>query len=49
MTTNLRKFYETGNQVHDDSVVCVFEDFLAEEEFQALLAGGKTQAQTGIG
>ncbi len=41
MTTNLRKFYETGNQVHDDSVVCVFEDFLAEEEIQALLAAVK--------
>lgn len=48
MTTNLRKFYETGNQVHDDSVVCVFEDFLAEEEIQALLAAAKPKLKQAL-
>ena len=48
MTTNLRKFYETGNQVHDDPVVCVFEDFLAEEEIQALLAAAKPKLKQAL-
>ena len=48
MTTNLRKFYETGNQVHDDPVVCVFEDFLAEEETQALVAAAKPKLKQAL-
>lgn len=48
MTTNLRKFHETGNQTNDDLMVCVFEDFLAEEEIQALLAAAKPKLKQGL-
>ena len=48
MTVNLRKFYETGNQVHDDPVVCVFEDFLVEEEIQALLAAARPKLKQAL-
>jgi hypothetical protein len=38
MTAKLRKFYETGNQVNDESLVCVFEDFLSDSEVERVLA-----------
>lgn len=38
MTAKLRKFYETGNRVNDDPLVCVFEDFLSAGEVEHLIA-----------
>lgn len=38
MTAKLRKFYETGNRVNDDPLVCVFENFLSEGEVEHLIA-----------
>lgn len=41
MTAQLRKFYETGNKVNDEPMVCVFEDFLSDSEVDAILAAAQ--------
>ena len=41
MTAKLRKFYETGNQVNDEPLVCVFEDFLSDSEVEHVLASAQ--------
>lgn len=38
MTAKLRKFYETGNKVNDEPLVCVFENFLSDSEVEHVLA-----------
>jgi hypothetical protein len=37
MTAKLRKFYETGNQVNDEPLVCIFEDFLSDSKVEHVL------------
>tara|TARA_B110000858_G_scaffold175732_1_gene209344 strand:- start:27110 stop:27799 length:690 start_codon:yes stop_codon:yes gene_type:complete len=37
MTVKLRSFYETGNKVNDEPLVCVFENFLSDAEVEHLL------------
>jgi hypothetical protein len=37
MTAKLHKFYETGNQVNDESLVCIFEDFLSDSKVEHVL------------
>lgn len=41
MAAKPRKFYETGNQVNEDPLVCVFEDFISDAEVEALLAAAR--------
>jgi|TARA_B110000914_G_C15379272_1_gene406932 hypothetical protein len=41
MTAKLRKFYETGNQVNDEPLVFVFEDFLSDIEVEHVLAAAQ--------
>lgn len=48
MTVKLRKFYEIGNQVNDDPLVCVFEDFLSEDEIQAILVAAKSKLKQAL-
>ncbi len=43
MAVQLRKFYELGNPVNQDPLVCVFEDFLSEEEVEHILAAAKSE------
>lgn len=38
MTAKLRKFYETGNRVNDEPLVCVFENFLSDSEVEHVRA-----------
>lgn len=38
MTIQTRDFYEIGQQVNDDPLVCVFEDFLSQQEIAQLLS-----------
>jgi prolyl 4-hydroxylase len=38
MSAKLRKFYETGNEVNEEPLVCLFENFLSECEVEHLLA-----------
>lgn len=37
MTVKLRKFYETGNCVNDEPLICVFENFLSDSEVEHVL------------
>ena len=37
MTAKLRKFYEIGNQVNDEPLVCIFEDFLNDSKVEHVL------------
>lgn len=48
MTIKLRPFYETGNKVNDDPVVCVFENFLTENEVEALLAAARPKLKQAL-
>ena len=48
MTAKLRKFYETGNKVNDEPVVCVFEDFLSNEEVDAILTAARPKLQQAL-
>ncbi|MEQ8312577.1 MAG: 2OG-Fe(II) oxygenase [Gammaproteobacteria bacterium] len=48
MTIKLRPFYETGNKVNDDPVVCVFENFLTEKEVEALLAAARPKLKQAL-
>ncbi len=41
MTIQTRNFYEIGRQVNDDPLVCVFENFLSEQEIEQLLSAAK--------
>jgi len=38
MTEKLRKFYETGNKVNDEPLVCVFENFLSDSDAEHMIA-----------
>lgn len=48
MTIQLRKFYETANQVNDEPLVCVFEDFLSPVEIGELLAAAEPQLKKAL-
>lgn len=48
MTVRLRPFYETGNKVNDDPVVCVFENFLSDREVEALLAAARPKLKQAL-
>ena len=48
MTAKLRKFYETGNQVNDAPLVCVFEDFLSDSEVEHVLAAAKPKLKQAL-
>lgn len=48
MTVKLRSFYETGNQVNNDPLVCVFENFLSEKEAEALLDAARPKLQQAL-
>jgi hypothetical protein len=41
MTAKLHKVYETGNQVNDEPLVCVFEDFLSDSEVEHVLSAAQ--------
>lgn len=41
MTIKLRNFYETGEKVNSDPLICVFENFLTALEVDQLLAAAK--------
>ncbi len=48
MTAKLRKFYETGNQVNDEPLVCVFEEFLSDSEVEAVLAAAEPKLKQAL-
>lgn len=48
MTAKLRKFYETGNRVNDDPMVCVFEDFLSDTEVEQVLAAAQPKLKQAL-
>lgn len=48
MAAKLRKFYETGNQVNDEPLVCVFEDFISDAEVEALLAAASPKLKQAL-
>ncbi|MCG8415903.1 MAG: 2OG-Fe(II) oxygenase [Pseudomonadales bacterium] len=48
MTVKLRKFYEIGNQVNDDPLICVFEDFLSEDEIQSILSVAESKLKQAL-
>ncbi|GJM13966.1 MAG: hypothetical protein DHS20C12_23690 [Pseudohongiella sp.] len=48
MTAKLRKFYETGNQVNDEPLVCVFEDFLSDTEVEHILAAAQSKLKQAL-
>lgn len=41
MQVQTRDFYEIGQEVNDDPLVCVFENFLSEQEIEQLLVAAK--------
>lgn len=43
MTVKLRNFYELGNPVNSNPVICVFEDFLSESEIEHILSAAKSE------
>ena len=43
MSIKLRQFYETGNPVNEEPLICVFEDFLSDEEIAHLLAAAQSK------
>ena len=48
MEFNPRDFYETGNQIHDDPKIVVFEDFLQPLEIEQLLQVGAEHLQQAL-
>jgi prolyl 4-hydroxylase len=48
MTIKLRNFYETGEKVNNDPLVCVFEEFLTELEIEQLLAAAKPKLRQAL-
>ncbi len=44
----LRQHYDTGNQVNDDPLIVVFEDFLSDEEITELLAAAQPKLQQAL-
>lgn len=48
MTAKPRKFYETGNPVNEDPLVCVFEDFLSQEEIDEMLHAARPKLQQAL-
>lgn len=48
MTVQLRNFYETGNRVNIEPLVCVFEDFLSDAEIQHLLAAAEPKLKRAL-
>ena len=48
MTLQLRNFYETGNRVNSDPLLCVFEDFLSDTEIRHLLAAAEPKLKRAL-
>lgn len=48
MTAKLRKFYETGDSVNDEPLVCVFEDFLSDSEVEHVLAAAAPKLEQAL-
>ncbi len=48
MPAKLHKVYETGNQVNDEPLVCVFEDFLSDSEVEHVLASGQPKLKQAL-
>lgn len=48
MTAKLRKFYETGNKVNDEPLVCVFEHFLSDAEIEHVLAAAAPKLEQAL-
>lgn len=48
MNTRLRDFYETGNQVNEDPMIVVFEDFLEPREVEQLVSAARTQLKQAV-
>ncbi|PCI79128.1 MAG: 2OG-Fe(II) oxygenase [SAR86 cluster bacterium] len=48
MTAKLRNFYETGNQVNNEPLVCVFEDFLSASEVEHVLAAAEPKLKQAL-
>jgi len=45
VSIKLRDFYELGEQINTDPMVCVFEKFLSDLEIEQLLAASETKLQ----
>lgn len=48
MTAKLRSFYETGNRVNNEPMVCVFENFLSDYDVEHLLAVAEPKLKPGL-
>jgi prolyl 4-hydroxylase len=48
MALKLRKFYETGNKVNDEPLVCVFENFLSNKEVEHILAAAEPKLKQAL-
>ena len=48
MTVKLRSFYETGNKVNDEPLICVFENFLSDDEVDHLLLVAKPKLKQSL-
>lgn len=48
MSVKLRKFYETGNKLNDEPLVCVFEEFLNDVEVEHLLATARPKLKQAL-
>lgn len=48
MTAKLRKFYETGNRVNDDPLLCVFENFLSDSEIEHVLTAAEPKLKQAL-
>ena len=48
MTAKLRKFHETGIQVNDEPLVCVFEDFFSDSEVEHVLSAAQPKLKQAL-
>jgi len=48
MSIRLRNFYETGQRVNEEPLICVFENFLEEIEIKALLSAARPKLKQAL-
>ena len=48
MSIKLRNFYETGQRINEEPLICVFENFLKEVEIEQLLAAAKPKLKKAL-
>ena len=48
MTAKLRNFYESANSINDAPLVCVFEDFLSENEIEHVISAAESKLKQAL-